>query len=202
MNEPGHPSDLPAAHIVRFEELMAQELHDTVCQGLVGTSFLVNVLRRQAEAGQPVKAEDLRKVAAFLEQTMNDLRATVSPDSLTGPGLGIALEKLASEISKNVPCRVTHAAEAGPDDARTALVLYRLTRWAVRHAMKSVEKIFIDLGSADGCFTLDIHDGTTAVFAGLPASELDFLRQYAQTANIELHLDAGRRRLSARTPRS
>lgn len=202
MNEPAFPSDSRITHIARFEELMAQELHDTVGQGLAGTSFLVNVLRRQAEAGQAVKAADLQKVAAFLEQTMDELRATVSPDSLAGTGLGAALEKFARQVSKNVPCHVTHATEAGPDDPRTALVLYRLARWAVRHAIKSVDQIVIELGHADGCFAFDIHDNMTALFANLPAAEVDFLRHYAEAANVSLHLDAARRRLSARTPRS
>ncbi len=202
MNEPERFSDLPITRIARFEELIAQELHDTVCQGLAGTSFLVNVLRRQAEAGRPVKAEDLQTVAGFLEQTMSELRAIVSPDSLAGVGLGAALERFSREVSKNLPCQVSHAAERGPADARTALVLYRLTRWAVRHAMKSVEKLFIDLRCADEFFTIEIHDGSTSVFAGLSAGEFDFLRQYAQTANVDLQLDPDRKCMRARTPRS
>ena len=179
---------------------MAQEMHDTVCQGLAGTSFLVNVLRRQAEAGQPVQAEDLRKVAGFLEQTMDDLRATISPDSLAGPGLGLALEKFAREVSRNVPCRVSQATEPGPENPRTALVFYRVARWTVRHAMKAGEKIFIDLGRTEGGLILEIHDGATSVFAGLPAAELEFLRQYAQTAHVHLSLDPERRRLRAQAP--
>jgi signal transduction histidine kinase len=204
MNKPENPSSAnkTAAHLVRFEELMAQELHDSVCQGLAGTSLLVNVLRRQAETGQPVKAEDLQKVATFLEQTLDDLRTTVSPDALAGKGLGIALLKFAAETSKNLPCTVRHPETTGPDNPRAALVLYRLTRWSVRHAVKSVEKIFIEMESDDGAFVLSIHDGSTPVFAGLPEKELEFLRQYVQTANVDLFLDPERKRLSARAPRN
>ncbi len=201
-HEPALSANMTAAHLIRFEELMAQELHDSVCQGLAGTILLVNVLRRQAEMGQPVKTEDLQKVSTFLEQTMDDLRKTVSPDSLAGKGLGLALTKFANEISQNVSCTVLHPMEQGPSNPRAALVLYRLTRWSVRHAVKSVEKIFIELGNDAGAFTLSIHDGESPVFAGLPATELDFLRQYVQTADVDLMLDPDRRRLQARASRA
>jgi glucose-6-phosphate-specific signal transduction histidine kinase len=186
--------------IAWLEKWMAQELHDTVCQGLAGTTFLVNVLRRQAEDGIPVQTGDLQKVAVFLERTMADLRAIVSPDSLAGAGLARAIEKFAGEVSQNVPCHVAVLTDSGPADARTALVLYRLARWAVRHAVKSVNVLLIELGRADHRFTLEIHVGASAAFGDLSGPELEFLSYYAHTAGIEVAIEPSGRSLRARAP--
>ncbi len=190
----------PPDQIEWLEKLMAQELHDTVCQGLAGTTFLVNVLRRQAEDGRPVQPGDLQKVAAFLEQTMADLRAIVSPDSLAGAGLAPAIEKFAREVSQNVPCRVSVTMEGGPANARTALVLYRLARWAVRHAVKSADALLIELDRTDDLFTMDIQAGASAAFGDLRGAEIELLRLYAHPARIELSIDPAGRSLRARAP--
>jgi signal transduction histidine kinase len=183
-----------------LEKLLAQELHDTVCQGLAGTTFLVNVLRRQAEDGTPVQPGDLQKVAAFLERTMADLRAIVSPDSLAGAGFARAIEKFAREVSQNVPCRVSVLTESGLVDARTALVLYRLARCAVRHAIKSADALLIELGRTGDLFTMDIQAGASAAFGGLGGADLEFLQHYAQTARIDLSIDPAGKCLRARAP--
>jgi signal transduction histidine kinase len=193
-------SALPPDQIERFEKLLAQELHDTVCQGLAGTTFLVNVLRRQAEAGQAVQPGDLQKVAAFLERTMDDLRAIISPDSLTGDGFVPALEKFAREVSQNVPCHVLAQAARGPTDPRTALVLYRLARWTVRRAATSIDSIFIELARADDRFTMEIHGGAPTAFGKFSGIESDFLRHYAQTARIDLSIDPAGSRLRFQAP--
>jgi signal transduction histidine kinase len=187
-----------------FEKLLTEELHDSVCQSLAGTSLLVNVLQRQTAAGKPAKADDLQKVAAFLGRAMDDLRALISPDSLAAAGLGVALEKFAREMSQNFSCRLTVEAEAGVDEPRTALVLYRLARWAVRHAMKSSDAVTVELKRGDGTVKLQIH-GTGAAahgFRHLPADEVTFLRHYAKAAGIILTLNNSGRTLRARTLKS
>jgi len=183
-----------------FEKLLTEDLHDSVCQSLAGTSFLVNVLRRQAEAGQPVSADDLRKVAGFLERATDDLRALISPDSLAAAGLGVALQKFARETSQNFPCRLTVAAEAGVDEPRTALVLYRLARWAVRHAMKTAHEVTIELVRGAGAVTLTVHDRTAPAFLNLPEDEFAFLRHYAESAGIVVAIDGFGRVLRAQAP--
>jgi len=190
--------ELPPDQVEWLEKLLAQELHDTVCQGLAGTTFLVNVLRRQAEDGTPVQPGDLQKVAAFLERTMADLRAIVSPDSLAGPGLASAIEKFAREVSQNVPCRVSVLTESGPADARTALVLYRFARWAVRHAVKSADLLLIELGRTDDRFTLDIRAGASAAFGDLPGIDVALLQNYAHTAGIDVAIDPAGKSVRAR----
>jgi signal transduction histidine kinase len=191
------PRPSPLDH---FERLLTEDLHDSVCQSLAGTSLLVNVLQRQAGAGQQVKTDDLQKVAAFLERAMYDLRALISPDCLAAVGLGAALEKFARETCQNLSCRLTVEAEAGVDEPRTALVLYRLARWAVRHAMKSSDAVIVELRRGDGAVTLEIRGGKPAnCFRHLPEEELAFLRHYARTAAIDVTLNTTGGTLRART---
>jgi hypothetical protein len=191
-SRPGQPTPggaPPLAAVEQFERLLTEDLHDSVCQSLAGTSFLVNVLQRQAGAGQAVKGADLQKVAAFLERAMDDLRAMISPDSLAATGLGVALEKFARETSLNVACRLTVHADSGADEPRTALVLYRLARWAVRHAVKSSDTVSVALRRSGGAVTLEIRDGGAATFRQMPPDVLAFLHHYAGTAAIAITLD-------------
>ena len=173
----------------QFERLLTEDLHDSVCQSLAGTSLLVNVLQRQAGAGKRVEGADLQKVAAFLERAMDDLRAMISPDSLAATGLGVALEKFARETCLNVPCRLTVHAEPGVDEPRTALVLYRLARWAVRYTVKSSDAVTITLRRTGNTVTLEIRDGGKSTFRQIPPDVLAFLRDYADTASIVVTLD-------------
>ena len=179
----------PLTALEHFERMLTEDLHDSVCQSLAGTSFLVNVLQRQAEAGHAVKGADLQKVAAFLERAMDDLRAMISPDSLAATGLGAALEKFARETSLNVPCCLTVNAEAGVDHPRTALALYRLARWTVRHAVKSSDAVTLVLKRSGGGVTLEINDGGKATFRYMPVGDFAFLRHYADTAAIVVTMD-------------
>ena len=176
-------------HTERFERLMAGELHDTVCQSLAGTSLLVHVLIRQVEAGKSVSEQDLKKIAVFLEEAMDDLRAIVSPDSLAGKGLAVALHKFSKSISVNLPCHVSIRPGVGVTDPRTALVLYRLARWSIRHAMRKADSIHVNMSSTDRRLEMEIRDGGGSIFGDLSEAQLGFLRHYAQTADIQVIRD-------------
>jgi signal transduction histidine kinase len=171
-----------------FEKLLTEDLHDSVCQTLAGTSLLVNLLCRQAETGRPVQGTDLQKVAGFLERAMDDLRALMSSESLSAVGLAAALEKFAVEMSQNSRRRLLVEAEDGIDEPRTTLVLYRLARWAVRHAMKSGDEATVRATRHQGAVTLEVS-GTGAAFSQVPEDELDFLHQYARIADLAVSID-------------
>ncbi len=90
-----------------------------------------------------------------------------------------------------MPCRFSASAGPGVADARAARVLYRLARWAVRHAAKSAGPLLVALEQADEGLRLEVHGGGKAMLAEVPAETIDFLRRYAASAGVELAVDAG-----------
>ena len=195
------PEPLPTP-LEHFEKLLTEDLHDSVCQSLAGTSFLVNLLCRRAKSGKTVQADDLQKVAAFLSQAMEDLRGLISPESLGAGGLAMALDKFAAEMSLHAQRHITVEAEPGEDSPRTTLVLYRMARWGVRHAIKSTDAVKVRLSRHEGAVTLEVDGADAMAFLHLPKDELAFLRQYARIASLTVSVDSPGRTLRIRSLRT
>lgn len=73
MDERLSAAELAANQAVNLERrVIAQELHDTICQSLVGISLLVNVLNRRVSKGVPLELNDLDLLGAMVEHVIDE----------------------------------------------------------------------------------------------------------------------------------
>lgn len=139
----------------REQQRIADDLHDGLCQQLVGISYLVKSL----PASEHID-EIGRLLAGAVDQTRDLARGLHSP-ALDADGLVAALRELAVQTERlyGVTCRVqaeTH--DEVPADARSQL--YRIAREAVVNAAKHAraKSIDIELDSRDGELALVVRD--------------------------------------------
>jgi signal transduction histidine kinase len=139
-----------------------QELHDSVCQHLAGTSLLVRSFEKRAHSRERITGEELARIAQLLEQVLEEIRGLAKglhPVTLKTGGLNIALQDLAALTSVSVPCEFLSNTRVDPEPQR-ALHLYRIAQEAVTNAVKhaGAKKITISLDLEDECFALSIRD--------------------------------------------
>ena len=124
----------------RERNAMGQELHDDICQHLVGTTLAARVLTRRLAQRDPELVDDAEQIIAMLKEGIAKTRglarglllSTIEPDELPE-----RLAELADEITRGgVACRFTHAGEAALEDAAMAAQIYRIAQEAARNALR------------------------------------------------------------------
>ena len=137
----------------REQRRLGQELHDGLCQTLVGLKFISEGLKqRLAYQGSPL-ANDARLIESQLSEALmqaDALSRGLYPIEIEEHGLMEALKKWAAKISKckNVQCRfngrppVEHVESL---DIETTTHLFRIAQEAVTNAIKSGKAKHIDV---------------------------------------------------------
>lgn len=125
----------------REQARMGQDLHDGLCQHLVGTAFSTNLVQQQlADRGLPEAAE-VAKIANLLDESITHARQLARglyPVRIEDLGLVIALEELAETMTNmfRVACEFDHSGEVPAVSQLVAVHLYRIAQEAVTNAMK------------------------------------------------------------------
>jgi DNA-binding LacI/PurR family transcriptional regulator/signal transduction histidine kinase len=149
---------------------IGQELHDDICQNMVGISAIGKVLENQLSLIDPEKAEK----AAYLNQLINTtlvktkaLSEGLYPAGLEKSGLLIMLNQLAknTELQFNVRCSVIEEETGGCDDDLIALHLYRIAQEAINNAVKHANPDTIEIHFSPGKekMELRISDNGTGI---------------------------------------
>ena len=130
----------------REQQRIAHDLHDGLCQQLVGISYVVKSLppdERLDEVG--------RLLAEAIDQTRGLARGLHSP-ALDADGLAAALHELATRTERmfDVSCRVNVTGAADEPPAEACSHLYRIAREAVTNAAKHAHATTIDIELARG----------------------------------------------------
>ena len=174
--ELSHTIDLLRREIARRQEVesmllvaideerqrFGQELHDSVCQHLAGTNLLVRSFEKRVQSGEPIREEDLARIAELLQQALVEIRGLAKglhPVALKTAGLNIALQDLAALTSLSVPCAFVSNSRADLEPQR-ALHLYRIAQEGVTNAVKhsGAKQITICLEIEDHCVVLAVRD--------------------------------------------
>jgi signal transduction histidine kinase len=143
---------------------IAREMHDTVVQGCVGVSTLIEAAVGCASIDQAQMLECLDNARIHLRLTLDEARQALSDlrhDSFD-EGLAGALSELARAVSreKGIPVTLEVAGSAAPlaDSVNRALLL--VTREAVRNAVVhgAPSGIEVRLSFEPSAIRLDIHD--------------------------------------------
>ncbi|GEM_PF-3207170 len=141
------------------------DLHDGLCQHLVGTSFAAQLLAEQLESRHAKYAEDSRKIAELIGEAITHARRIARglyPVQLEEAGLMSALTELAVTVSGlfYVSCEFKCRRPVLLPDNTVAVHLYRIAQEAVNNALKhgKAKKITITLEQNDAETVLAVKD--------------------------------------------
>lgn len=150
-----------------------QELHDDICQHLVGTALAAKVLASRLGGHDPAAAAEAQTIVALLEEGADKTRklarglllADIRPEDL-----GEKLAQLAAEArGSGISCRFREEGETRIADADSAGQLFRIAQEAVRNALRHADPRQIEIflvGHPDAVSLTVTDDGR-----GLPPPE-------------------------------
>ena len=141
---------------------ISQDLHDSLCQELTGTAFLLKS-RAQAIKGQSrVAADSLVEAADTVNanaEMARELAHGLHPIEIAESGLPSALRELCSRMSSDVSCRCD-CPRSLRIDQNVAVNLYRIAQEALTNSMKHAKasEITVCLERTKGAIVLTVKD--------------------------------------------
>ena len=116
---------------------LASDLHDGLAGRLSGITF---TLARFANDDRPPKTDDIRRVLAHMNSSLNELRCiarNLTPQTLSEQGLKVALEDYCSSLDGSHSRIVLQCYDTeDPPDASVNLTLYRIVQELIHNAVK------------------------------------------------------------------
>lgn len=147
------------------KQRIGQDLHDDLCQYLVGISLLSNVLTDNLKKKSVEEAEDARQINSLVRQSISKARGIakgLAALHLTGPNFMINLEELAisTENLFGVNCRFECDSTVEFTDNTIAVQLFRIIQEAVNNAAKhsQAKNIAIKVSRCDGVIAVSVTD--------------------------------------------
>ena len=142
---------------------ISQDLHDSLCQELAATAFLLKSRAKSLAQTVPAAAQSLEEAARTVNANAGlarDLARGLHPFEMESSGLIRALRELAGRIHDKVPCFFESPTEIQGLDDGLALNLYRIGQEAVLNALKHAKpgEIEIKLQPQNGEIVLSVKD--------------------------------------------
>lgn len=157
----------------REQARMGQDLHDGLCQHLVGMAFSTNLLHQKLLANGQPGAVEVGKLASLLDDSISQARQLARglyPVRIEDLGLAIALEDLAETVKGiyHVNCEFAFHDEAIELEQSVAVHLYRIAQEAVTNAAKHAHPglIKIELPVTASTVELRVEDDGVGMPAG------------------------------------
>lgn len=181
------------AEVLRIAEeerlRVAADLHDGICQQLVGLQFLTVSLRRELESANHPLAAKARCIEQATVDTVAQTRQVargMSPVVKDGEGLLQALQRLTVTTRQitGIDCRFEGAEPVSVADPMVANELYRIAQEATKNALhhSGAKRIVVRLSAADGEIQLRVTDngqGLPSDVGGAPGMGLRVMRYRA-----------------------
>ena len=188
----------------REKQLIAQELHDGLCQHFAGTAMMASLLQRQLAAQAYPEADSARLICELLNTGVKEARNLshgLHPVSPEGNGLMDALSGLARTVTQlyHIECNYSCKDAVLIDDQNAATHLFRIAQEAINNAMKHGEarQVFITLNNTADGVTLSIRDDGIGIPRKQPSSGgmgLQIMKHRAKSIGAGLTISrAGRR---------
>lgn len=156
----------------REKTAIGQELHDDVCQLLVGLSCMLEAIGKKAKTAMPEMAPTFEDLASQLNAGMERTRSlahSLVPMRLINMGLPRALRELASQAGRNfnIKVHVSVARSLPPHKPEQILHVYRIAQEAIGNAFKHgrADEVEIELTRQRNKMNLSIRDNG----CGIPA---------------------------------
>ena len=185
----------------REQRRIGQDLHDHLCQHLLGAAFAAKALAGALERDGSKHATALHDLARLINDSVTqarDISRGLHPVELDSAGLMSALQELASRAGHSVPCEFRCKTNILVENSIAARNAYRIAQEAVTAAIQQSKAahVVIKLSEASDSICLEILDD------GKSESELTkepygtavrTLRYRAQAMNgkVDFHFDPG-----------
>jgi len=144
---------------------IGQDIHDGLCQQLIGMGFGLNALEKTLNSQQRPEANSAAKLTTLLDDAINEARRVcrgLYPIRLSTLGLEAALEEMAAGAVERygVQCSCEAKLEAFSCDVATATHLYRIAQEALNNALKhsAATRISIRLTRGPEALVLEVGD--------------------------------------------
>lgn len=160
------------------KQRLGQELHENLCQYLVGISLLGNVLFEDLLRLELHQAEDARQITTLVKDAIAEVRALAKglapmPDEQE-EGLICALQELANQARTigKVRCTVRLPRAISFINPTTGVHLFRIAQEAVYNAIKhaKAKRLGIALSTTPRAITLTVEDDGIGISADVPSS--------------------------------
>lgn len=162
----------------RERATIGQDLHDGLCQQLVGAAFTTNLLREKLEEFPSFAALDIGQIADLIDDSITQARNLARglyPVRLETDGLEMAVRELASTTSRrfDMNCSVECPSPLPTCESSVAIHIYRIIQEAVINAVKHAEATFvtIELFVRSDRFTVLIQDNGIGISSFLSNPE-------------------------------
>lgn len=148
----------------RERNAIGRELHDDLCQQLVGTTFATKVLAERLQQSDPPAAQSANAIVAYVEEAIATTRrlarglllASVPPAELPNELADLANKS----ASADAVCCFRQEGTPAIDSPAIAAQLLRIAQEAVRNALRHANprNVEIVLGGNDGATFLMVED--------------------------------------------
>lgn len=162
---------------------IGQDLHDGLCQDLIGIAFQADYVGRQLSVREIPEAELVNKFASEIREAAGQARRLshgLNPIDVKGGGLQAALQAMADKYSNSfhIACQFQGDPAADVQDEMTATHLYRIAQEAIGNSIRhgKAHRIEMKMTNGNGSLTLSIKDdgigfpGSRAQVATVPPS--------------------------------
>jgi PAS domain S-box-containing protein len=170
----------------RERRFIGRELHDGLCQQIVGVQCMFEALRHRFSSHSEVAASELKLIRDFMQDAvmqMRNLSRGLCPLSLAPEAVGAALATLAAQTSVlyKIDCRYAGSTSVCVNNPDAALHVYRITQEAVQNAIKHGQAQVIQITLTDSKNHLHVNvendglpidNGSSARHAAEPGSGL------------------------------
>jgi len=147
----------------RERRFMGRELHDGLCQQIVGVMCMFEALRTRLATRKVAEESELKMMRDFLQDAVMQIRTLsrgLCPMALEPNSVGAALSTLAAQTSVlyKIDCKYSGSASIRVADADAALHLYRITQEAIQNGIRhgGARKIDINLTSDSSSMKINI----------------------------------------------
>ncbi|HEY5813392.1 MAG TPA: histidine kinase [Terrimicrobiaceae bacterium] len=185
----------------REQRRLAREMHDHLCQHILGAAFAVKALAGELDREGSRHAVQLHDLARLVNETVTHIRnisRSLHPLQLESGGLRSAIQGLCDRFANRLSCEFHCSANLALLHAVAALHAYRITQEAVLHALDhtGANKVTIHLSAKGGTLHLRIWDNgeregpATANLDHIASKTLRY-RAKAISAQLSLEFSSG-----------
>ena len=180
----------------RESRRIGQELHDHLCQHLLGAAFSVKAVAASQPADSPIaaKLDELARLINSSVQQARDVARGLNPVELDSAGLMAALQELTERPRSGLTCRLECERTVLLPDAAAALHAYRIAQEAVANAVQHSggTEIVVRLMEDAQNVHLQITDNGSGIRRAGPASSgfgLEMMKHRARAMGGKVSVD-------------
>lgn len=149
---------------------VGQDLHDGLCQQLVGAAFSANLLMEKIRSDPGSCSRDAERIAGMIDDSITQARNLargLHPVRLEAEGLEMAVHELSLTMASRfgIHCHVECPTPLPPLKESVGIHLYRIIQEAVTNAAKHAraERITIHLNGKNNALSIRIEDNGVGI---------------------------------------